>query len=149
VPLQVRVEPLGKGLIDVRWNPQSASISQARDGRLVITEPNQKPRILSLEGEQLKTGHLTYQSAAESIEFDLEIVDRSGAIVKESVLALQSPVTFAPLAGTPPQTPREQTATAKPQDIPNHGATVEVPQLSQPHVRTFGRSTKNRTAYRC
>ena len=149
-PLQVRVEPLGKGLIDVRWNPQSASIAQARDGRLVITEPNQKPRILSLEGEQLKTGHLTYQSAAESIEFDLEIVDRSGAIVKESVLALQSPVTSPPLTGTPPQTPREQIAAAKPQDIPNHGATVEVPQLSQPRVRTFvppaaQRSTAQRT----
>jgi protein TonB len=137
VPLQVRVEPLGKGLIDVRWNPQSTSIAQARDGRLVITEPNQKPRILSLEGEQLKTGHLTYQSAAESIEFDLEIVDRSGAIVKESVLALQSPNPPQQLTGTPPQTPREQTATAKPQDIPNLGATAEVPQLSQPHVREF------------
>lgn len=137
VPLQVRVEPLGKGLIDVRWNPQSTSIAQARDGRLLITEPNQKPRVLSLEGEQLKTGHLTYQSSAESIEFDLEIVDRSGAIVKESVLALQSPVASPPLAGTPPQIPREQTATAKPQDIPNHAATAEVPQLNQPHVRTF------------
>ncbi len=136
-PLQVRVEILGKGLIDVRWNPQSASIAQARDGRLVITEPNQKPRILALEGEQLKTGHLTYQSAAESIEFDLEIVDRSGEIVKESVLALQSPATFPPLTGTPPQTPHEQTATARPQDIPNHEAIVEVPQISQPRVRTF------------
>ena len=136
-PLQVRVEPLGKGLIDVRWNPQSASIIQARDGRLVITEPNQKPRILPLEGGQLKTGHLTYQSAAESIEFDLEIVDRSGAIVKESVLALQSPTSSPQPTGIPPQMPREQAATAQPQNIPNQPAIAEVPQVSQPSVRTF------------
>lgn len=136
-PLQVRVEPLGKGLIDVRWNPQSASIAQARDGRLVITEPNQKPRILPLESGQLKTGHLTYQSAAESIEFDLEIADRSGAIVKESVLALQSPISSQALPGTPPQTPREQAATGKPQNNPNQQEIAEVPQVSQPAVRTF------------
>ncbi len=136
-PLQVRVEPLGKGLIDVRWNPQSTSIAQARDGHLVITEHNQKPRTLALEAAQLKTGHLTYQSAAESIEFDLEIVDGSGAIVKESVLALQSPVTSQPLTPPPPQTPREQAATAKPQSIPNQVAAVQVPQPSQPNVRIF------------
>ena len=47
----------------------------------MITEYNQQPRILALDAEQLKTGHLTYQSAAESVEFDLEVVDRSGAIV--------------------------------------------------------------------
>jgi protein TonB len=145
VPLQVRVEPLGKGLIDVRWNPQSAFISQARDGRLVITEPNQRPRILSLEGEQLKTGHLTYQSAAESIEFNLEIVDRSGAIVKESVMALQSGVASPPLPGTAPQTPREQTATPKPTDIPNREVTAAVPQLSQPPVRIFVPPASQRT----
>ena len=131
-PLQVRVEPLGKGLIDVRWNPQSASIAQARDGRLVITEPNQKPRILPLESAQLKTGHLTYQSVAESIEFDLEITDRSGAIVKESVLALQSPTSSPQPTGIPPQA-----ATAQPQNIPIQPAIAEVPQVSQPSVRTF------------
>jgi TonB family protein len=141
VPLQVRVEPLGKGLIDVRWNPQSVSVAQARDGRLVITEPNQKPRTLALEAAQLKTGHLTYQSAAESIEFDLEIVDSSGAIVKESVLALQSPAASPPVTGTPPQTPLGQTAPAKPQTTPNYGATAEIPQLSQPKVQAFALPT--------
>jgi TonB family protein len=92
---------------------------------------------LALEAEQLKTGHLTYQSAAESIEFDLEVVDRSGAIAKESILALQSPISSRLLTGTTPQTPREQAAAAKPQTIPNYQATAEVPQLSQPNVRTF------------
>jgi periplasmic protein TonB len=136
-PLQVRVEPLGKGLIDVRWNPQSAMITQARDGRLVITEPNQKPRILPLESGQLKTGHLTYQSMAESIEFDLEITDRSGATVKESVLAMQSPTSSPQPTGIPPQMPREQAATAQTQNIPSQPAIAEVPQVSQAPVRTF------------
>jgi TonB family protein len=137
VPLQVRVEPLGKGLIDVRWNPQNASVAQARDGRLVITESDQKPRILPLDREQLKTGHLTYQSVAENVEFDLEIVDGSGAIVKESVLALQSPISSPPATATPPQTSREQPVAAKLQNIPSPVAAVAVPQPSQPSVRTF------------
>jgi len=77
-------------LIDVRWNPQSTSIAQARDGHLVIAEPNQNHGFCR-STVRVEDG-INVQSAAESIEFDLEIVDRSG-IVKESVLALQSPVT--------------------------------------------------------
>ncbi len=145
-PLQVRVEPLGKGLIEVRWNPQSAALAQARVGRLVITEHNQKPRVLSLESGQLKTGHLTYQSASDSIQFDLEIVDRSGAAVKESVLALQSPTSSQQLTATPPQAQNGQAATAKPQDTPNPGATAQVPQPSQPTLRTFVAPTPQRNS---
>ncbi len=136
-PLQVRVEPLGNGLIDVRWNPQSASIAQARDGRLVITEHNRQPRILALEAEQLKTGHLTYQSASESVEFDLEVVDRSGAITKESILALQAPISLPQPTRTPPQTQSGNTATPNMQSTSNLGVTAEVPQLSRPKIRTF------------
>jgi len=136
IPLQVRVEPQGKGLIEVRWNPQSSSIAEASSGRLVITEPNQKPRVLALEVGQLKTGHLMYQSAADSIQFDLEIAGRSGAIVKESVLALQSPAN-SPQPTAPPQTPPQQAATPTAQNLPNPIAAVPVPQVSQPVVRTF------------
>ena len=135
-PLQVRVEPLGNGLIDVRWNPQSASIAQARDGRLVITEHNRQPRTLALEAEQLKTGHLTYQSAAESVEFDLEVVDRSGAITKESILALQAPISSPQSTRIPDQTQRGNTATPDVQNVANL-VTPDVPQLSQPKIRPF------------
>ena len=135
-PLQVRVELLGNGLIDVRWNPQSAAILQARDGRLVITEPNQQPRTLALGEEQLKTGHLTYQSAAESVEFDLEVVERSGAISKESMLALHGPIS-SPQPTRPPQTQPGTTATPNVQSVANLGVTAEVPQISQPKIRTF------------
>ena len=136
-PLQVRVEPLGNGLIDIRWNPQSASIAQARDGRLVIRERNQQPRTLALDAEQLRTGHLTYQSAAESVAFDLEVVDRSGTIVKESILALQAPISSPQPTRTPPQTLRANTATPNIQNAANLPVAAEVPQLSQPKIRTF------------
>jgi outer membrane biosynthesis protein TonB len=136
-PLQLKVEPLGKGLIDVRWNPQSSSIAQARDGRLVITEHNQQPRILALNAEQLNTGHLTYQSAAESVEFDLEVVDRSGAIAKESILALQTPIISPQLTRTLTQAQGGNIATPNVQNVANLGVTAEVPQLSQPKIRTF------------
>ena len=48
-PLQVLAEPLGNGLINVRWNAQSPPIAQARDGRLVITEHDKAPRTMALD----------------------------------------------------------------------------------------------------
>ncbi len=148
-PLQVLAEPLGNGLINVRWNAQSPVISQARDGRLVISEHDKAPRIMPLDAEQLKIGHLTYQSAAESIEFDLEVNDRSGAVAKESILALSSPGSAATRPGTPPQTAGEPAAgkpqivpPADPTKVPTPAApaaptTTEVPQPSPAKARTF------------
>ena len=143
-PLQLMAEPLGNGLVNVRWNAQSSSIAQARDGRLVITEHDKAPRTMALDVAQLKIGHLTYQSAAESIQFDLEVNDRSGAVAKESILSLSSP------AGSTPQTPREPVATGKPQVTPQaappKGQTpapaivqpeAEVPQQNPAKARAF------------
>jgi len=121
-PLQLLAEPLGNGLINVRWNAQSPVIAQARDGRLVIIEHDKAPRTMALDVAQLKIGHLTYQSAAESIQFDLEVNDRTGAVDKESILSLSSP------AGSAPQTAREPVATVKPQAIPQ----AEPPQVQTP-----------------
>ncbi len=143
-PLQLLAEPSGNGLINVRWNAQSPVIEQARDGRLVITEHDKAPRMIALDVAQLKTGHLTYQSAAESIQFDLEVNDRSGAVAKESILSLSSP------AGSQPQTPREPVATVKPQVVPPAApakiqtpapaavqAAAQVPQESPAKARAF------------
>ena len=139
-PLQLLAEPLSNGLINVRWNAQSSSIAQARDGRLVITERDKPSRTMVLDVAQLKIGHLTYQSAAESIQFDLEVNDSSGAVAKESILSLSSP------AGSPPQTPREPVAAVKPQAAPPKvqepappivQAVVEVPQPSPAKARAF------------
>ena len=143
-PLQLLAEPLGNGLINVRWNAQSSSITQARDGRLVIIEHDKAPRTMALDVAQLKIGHLTYQSAAESIQFDLEVNDHSGAVAKESILSLSSP------AGTAPQTAREPAPAVKPQAVaeaatpkvqtaapPSVQATPEVSQPSPAKARAF------------
>ena len=142
-PLQLLAEPSGNGLINVRWNAQSPVIEQARDGRLVITEHDKAPRMIALDVAQLKIGHLTYQSAADSIQFDLEVNDRSGAVAKESILSLSSP------AGSAPQTAREPTATVKPQAAPPAAPAkiqtpapaavqaAQVPQESPARARAF------------
>ncbi len=88
--LEMRVEPQGKGLITIRWNPKSAPVLQAREGRLITTEPGQQPRTVTLDMEQLKAGHVYYQSQAESLDFRLEVVDRSGSVTRESEVTLSS-----------------------------------------------------------
>jgi protein TonB len=125
--LQMQLEQLGNGLISLRWNPKSAAFSQARGGRLVIIENDRQPRIITLQAGELKIGHFTYQSSAYIIEFTLEVVDRSGAIAKESALAMLSSINSGQETGTPPQTP---------QDIPTSGAAA-APQSSQQNVRAF------------
>jgi periplasmic protein TonB len=143
-PLQLLAEPLGNGLINVRWNAQSSLITQARDGRLVIIERDKAPRTMALDVAQLKIGHLTYQSPAESIQFDLEVNDISGAVAKESILSLSSP------GGTAPPTARDPVAAVKPQAVaeaatpkvqtaapPSVQATAEVSQPSPAKARAF------------
>ncbi len=137
-PLQVLAEPLGNGLINVRWNAQGPLIAQARDGRLVITEHDKAPRTMALDAAQLKIGHLTYQSTAESIEFDLEVNDRSGGVVKESILAVVPPANAAPQAA------HEQIPVIKTQVIPQPAppkvqtpVVVEVAQPSPVKARAF------------
>ncbi len=60
VNLQMQVESQGRGLITIRWNPRSTSVLQAREGRLVTTEPGQQPRTVALDIAQLKAGHVYY-----------------------------------------------------------------------------------------
>ena len=89
LPLQLAVEAQGNGL-NIRWNPQSAPIVQAREGHLVIVEGDKRPRIISLNPQLLTSGHVFYRSPADRIQFQLEIVDNSGKVVRESVLALSA-----------------------------------------------------------
>jgi len=131
-PLQVQVEPQGNGLINIRWNSQSEPVAQARDGRLLITERDQQPRIVTLAPEQLRIGHLYYQTSADRIEFRLEVVDRSGAIAQESVLAVSPGTVAAPPAPAPPPTSTDAKAA-----VPQVAKAVETPQPSRPVIRTF------------
>jgi hypothetical protein len=93
-PLQLDVEARGNGF-NIEWNPQSAPITQAREGRIVILEDDKRPRIISLGLQELTNGHLYYRSSAERLQFQLEIVDRAGRFSRASVLALSS--TFSPV----------------------------------------------------
>jgi hypothetical protein len=98
-PLELDVEARGKGL-NIRWNPRSAPISQAREGRLVIREDNHRQTIIQLDPQELTTGHLYFPSPAERLQFGLEIVDKAGKVSRESV------VTLSPKPAVVPSTPR-------------------------------------------
>lgn len=133
-PLQLQVESQGNGIIGIRWNPQSAAVTGAREGRLVILERDQQPRSVALPADQLKIGHMFYQSPAESTEFRLEIVSASGAVEKESVLALASGKAAEPPAG-PPIAPTTSEAThenAKSEEVSTKENKADRPLTAQP-----------------
>ena len=153
-PLQMQVESQGNGILNVRWNPQSSAVLQAREGRLVIAERDQQTRTIALSPEQLKIGHLFYQSSVERVEFRLEIVDRSGGIAKESVLALSSGAGTEPAAGPPvaPSRDEPRTESVQAQKAPpvaaqpessrvattaEHAGAPETQQPSRPPIRSF------------
>jgi TonB family protein len=145
-PLQLYVEARGDGL-NIRWNPKSAPITGARDGRLVILEGDQQqPRNIPLNLEQLTSGHVYYRSSADRVQFQLEIVDRSGGISRESVLALSSTPAVAAPRASPPQAGNPQAAVKKVQSIPipsplaaalPRANITEAPSKDQPAPRVF------------
>jgi len=77
-------------------------VTNAREAHLIIREDNQQPRIVPLYQQQLTSGHIYYRSTAEQVRFEVEIVDTSGVISKESVLALSSKPSPAVLPMAPP-----------------------------------------------
>ena len=151
--LQMQVEAQGKGLITIRWNPKSAPVLRAREGRLVTTEPGQPPRTVALDLDQLKAGHVYYQSQADSLEFRLEVVDRAGSLTKESVLTLSSgtPAVIAPTtspsaspsptANAPAQIPAKVAPAVKEPAPPTEPAKTTQPQetasANRPAIRQF------------
>jgi periplasmic protein TonB len=124
-PLQLTVESQGSGL-NIRWNPQSEPVVKAREGRLVIKEGDQRVQTLLFDPQQLKTGYIYYESPAERLEFQMEIVDAAGAVVKASVMALPSRTPVAPVAEPPPKT--------RPEPAPE---TPEPPRPSRAAARPF------------
>jgi TonB family protein len=134
VPLRLELESQPNGQIDIRWNPQSTPVLQATEGRLVIMEIDQLPRIVTLQPDQLKIGHLYFQSSAERIEFRLELLGRSGVIAKESVLAVSAGATPGAHEAQvktdgPPQAGSQQTPAAAPQGISNPDASADSPPV--------------------
>lgn len=136
--LQVVVTQASNGVLSVRWNPQSAPIAKAREGRLVMLEPNQPPKIIQLQTEELRIGHVYYQSLAERLEIRLEVVQASGAVVKESVLAVSSGTAAAIAAPSQPADVQSSKPSPLAPEPPPPATTVaDVPQPSQPAPRIF------------
>ena len=146
-PLQLQIEPQGKQ-INVHWNPQSTLITQSRDGRLVITENNQKPRTIALSLDQLRFGHLTYQPLTERVEFRLEVVGVSGAVAEESILSLANPPapSLAPVPATGLAAGLQPATAAQGKVDPSAGpATPENTKASRAAARAFAPPSVNRT----
>ena len=145
-PLQLYVEARGDDL-NVRWNPKSAPITEARDGRLVILEGDQQPpRIIPLNLQQLTSGHVYYRSSAERVQFQLEIIDHSGGISRESVLALSATSAVAAPRSSPPLADNPQAPAKKVLSIPIPSANTaalpranitEAPPKGLPAPRVF------------
>jgi protein TonB len=109
----------GKAPIEVRWNPKSTLIAQARSGRLVVTEANQPPRTIPLSLSQLEVGHLTYQQQTERAQLRLEVVDASGSVAEESAMS-----------GTPGATPPAAAVANAPKTAASTGALGAAPKTS-------------------
>jgi periplasmic protein TonB len=131
--LQLTVESEGSGL-NIRWNPESEPVVNGRQGRLVFKERNQQVQTLLFDPQQLKTGYVYYESAAEQLEFQMEIVETTGAIAKASVIALPSRTPVVPVVEPPPAAGLERNASAHPPPAPK---TPEAPQSSRPAARPF------------
>jgi len=100
-PLKLNAEVQPNGLVDIKWNAGSAVVTRAQQGRLIINEQDQQPRILPLGREQLKSGHLQFQPLGSRVGYQLEVTDDSGTTTKESVLTQSSSVPVAPPAREP------------------------------------------------
>ena len=135
-PLQVTVESQGSGL-NIRWNPESEPVVNGREGRLVIKERNQQVQTLLFDPQQLKSGYVYYESAAEQLEFQMEIVDTAGAVAKASVIALPSRTPVAPVVEPLPVTGLERNASVHPQPGPKTPEPPEPPPPSRPAARPF------------
>jgi hypothetical protein len=145
-PFQLSVQAEGDG-VDVRWDPQSTPLADAHEGRLVITAPQKRPQVVTLDPDQLASGHIYYRSSASGLNFRLEIVDSSGKVDKESILALSStPVGASPTAArqlrpaaltfTPPHASQVRT---RPEHIvlkdPDPPQSVPIASANAPSVR--------------
>ena len=141
-PLQLELQPQANGMINIRWNPDTPPVTNARDGRMVITERDQAPKTVPLEIAQLKMGHLYFQTSSDRVEFRLEVVDHSGAVTQESVMALSSGTPADATAGVNPQA-QNAAFSAKPQNNAQAAPNVQVPAGSVPPsapktpIRTF------------
>ncbi|MEQ1886400.1 MAG: energy transducer TonB [Bryobacteraceae bacterium] len=131
VPLQLDVELQTNGQINVRWNPSAEKVGKATQGRLVVTEENQTARVMQLTRDQLGIGHFSYQPSGERMEFRLEVVDATGAVSQESVLAM-SPKAAAATTVTASRVATGGTETKTERQAPAQQPVVSSPPVEAP-----------------
>jgi TonB family protein len=141
--LRLEVEAEQNGLLNIRWNPASTPVVRAREARLVIVERDQQPKMLALNPEQLRTGHLSFQPLGDRVVFRLEVVDSSGTITRDSVLAQSSSVPVAASAEAPPLT--QLVPTAKRATVARAEAKADPSEIAEPRAAQQSRPTREFT----
>ena len=142
--LDLKLESQGSGLLDLRWNAQNPRVAQAKEGRLTIRESNQQSKVMTLGPEQLKLGHLYYDSSADGQEFQLEVVDAAGATLAAAVKAPSAPkpatAASEPAPAPKPESAEKSETVSKFESKINKSETpkVEAPvEAPKPIVRSF------------
>lgn len=97
VPVELRAQADAEGL-EVRWNPQSTPVANAREGRVTLVQPNGVNETIDLTFQQLTSGKMylaSWGAAFTGVRF--EVVDSRGVATRESFSALP----FVPEAEPP------------------------------------------------
>ena len=100
-PFELQVEEEGPGW-GIRWNTDKAPITQARKARLEIQETDQRPQIITMDGDQVRGGYVYYGSSGQPLRVGLEVVDKYGNTSRESVLVAASSQDQAAAGAVPP-----------------------------------------------
>lgn len=70
--------------LNIRWNRQSAAITEAQKGLMRITEAG-STRVVPFDQRQLRDGYLTYITKSNDVNIELEVTGKNGGTTSESV----------------------------------------------------------------
>jgi TonB family protein len=82
--LEMRVDPHIGGSLLLRWNAHSASLESAKNGILQVDDGSEH-RKLQLDSNELANGSILYTPTSGDVMFRLEVVDRNGSPMSESM----------------------------------------------------------------
>ncbi len=96
--LGMKVEPQGDRLL-VTWNRESPAVHSANFGMLFVDDGQQHHEIVLAPGE-VATGSVLYTPAASEVAFRLELLEKQGSSITQSVRVLDGSRSASPLAGS-------------------------------------------------
>ena len=128
-PFPLSVQAQGNG-VDVRWDPQSAPLAGAHEGRLLITAPRRRPQTVTLDPNQLASGHVYYRSSTKDLTFRLDIIGSADSIASSSSISVNaSPTTITQPHMRQVRTRPEHILDGAPQSVPI--ASAKAPDVGQ------------------